>query len=92
VGLRPPGAQGVLQPDDHQYLGRRGLVIGSIELISVLADRFDITTGPLAAIANINLDYAGYAIAGLFVVSWLVALPIWRFGRIEERWSSDLAG
>jgi high-affinity nickel-transport protein len=68
------------------------LVIGTIELIGVLADRFDITHGPLAAIANINLDYAGYAIVGLFVLSWLVALAIWRFGRIEEKWTSDLAG
>jgi high-affinity nickel-transport protein len=68
------------------------LVIGTIELISVVADRFDITTGPVAAIAHIDLDYAGYAIVGLFVLSWLVALAVWRFGRIEERWSSHLAG
>ncbi len=50
------------------------LVIGTIELISVFADRFSITSGPLATIANIHLDYAGYAIVGLFVVSWLIAL------------------
>lgn len=68
------------------------LVIGTVELIGVLADRLDITTGPLAAIAGIDLDYAGYAIVGLFVLCWLVALAVWRFGRIEERWSSDLAG
>jgi high-affinity nickel-transport protein len=68
------------------------LVIGTVELIGVLADRLGITTGPLAAIAGIDLDYAGYAIVGLFVLCWLVALAVWRFGRIEERWSSDLAG
>ena len=67
------------------------LVIGTIELVSVFADRFSITSGPVAGIANINLDYAGYGIVGLFVGSWLVALAIWRFGRIEERWSADLA-
>ena len=67
------------------------LVIGTIELISVFADRFSITSGPLATIANVDLDYAGYAIVGLFVVSWLVALGVWRFGRIEERWSAGLA-
>jgi hypothetical protein len=32
----------------------------------------------------------GYGIVGLFVVSWLAALAVWRFGRIEEKWSSDL--
>jgi high-affinity nickel-transport protein len=65
------------------------LVIGSIELIGVLADRLDITSGPLASIANINLDYAGYAIVGLFVVAWALAIAIWHFGNIEERWSPD---
>jgi high-affinity nickel-transport protein len=67
------------------------LVIGTIELIGVLADRLSITTGPLASIAGINLDYAGYAIVGLFVLAWVIALSVWHFGRIEERWSADLS-
>jgi nickel/cobalt transporter (NiCoT) family protein len=67
------------------------LVIGTIELLGVLADRLAITGGPLAAIANVNLDYAGYAIVGLFVLTWVVALSVWHFGRIEERWSADLS-
>ena len=66
------------------------LVIGTIELVGVLVERFSLHSGPLAAIADINLDYAGYAIVGLFVVSWVVAGSVWRFGRIEERWSGDL--
>ena len=67
------------------------LIIGTIELIGVLADQADITTGPIGWIADIPLDYAGYAIVGLFFLSWIVALAIWRFGRIEEKWSADLA-
>jgi high-affinity nickel-transport protein len=66
------------------------LVIGSIELIGVLADQAKITSGPIAMIADIPLDYAGYAIVALFVLSWLVALAVWRFGRIEEKWTADL--
>jgi nickel/cobalt transporter (NiCoT) family protein len=66
------------------------LIIGTVELLGVLANRADITTGPLAAVANIPLDYAGYGIVGLFVVSWLVAVAVWRFGRIEEKWSAHL--
>jgi high-affinity nickel-transport protein len=68
------------------------LIIGTIELIGVFADEAHITTGPIAAVASIPLDYAGYGIVGLFVLAWVVALGVWRFGRIEERWSSDLAG
>jgi len=66
------------------------LVIGTIELVGVVADRLSITHGPIAAIASIPLDYAGYGIVGLFVVAWLLALVVWRYGRIEERWSADL--
>ncbi len=64
------------------------LVIGTIELVGVLADRFTIDAGPLAWIAAINLDYAGYAIVGLFVLAWAAALAIWHFGHIEQRWSA----
>jgi high-affinity nickel-transport protein len=67
------------------------LIIGTVELIGVLADQADITTGPLAAIAGIPLDYAGYGIVGLFVLAWIVAIAVWRFGRIEQRWSAGLA-
>ena len=66
------------------------LIIGTIELIGVVADQAHITSGPLAAIASIPLDYAGYGIVVLFVLAWGIALAVWRFGRIEERWSSDL--
>jgi high-affinity nickel-transport protein len=68
------------------------LVIGTIELVGVFADRLDITTGPLAAIAAIPLDYVGYGIVVLFVLTWVVAIAIWKGLRIEERWSADLAG
>ncbi|MGN6161780.1 MAG: HoxN/HupN/NixA family nickel/cobalt transporter [Marmoricola sp.] len=67
------------------------LVIGTIELVGVAATHFNITTGPVAAIANINLDYAGYGIVALFVAVWGIALVVWRLGRIEERWSAKLS-
>jgi high-affinity nickel-transport protein len=66
------------------------LIIGTIELIGVLADQANITSGPLAAIAEIKLDYAGYAIVALFVLSWAVALAVWHFGKIEDKWSQNL--
>jgi len=68
------------------------LIIGSIELIGVLADQADITSGPIAMIADIPLDYAGYGIVAVFFGAWLIALAVWRYGRIEEKWSAGLAG
>jgi high-affinity nickel-transport protein len=67
------------------------LVIGTIELVGVLTDQAGIHSGPLAAIADIPLDYAGYGIVALFVLAWLVAVSVWKFGRIEEKWSTRLA-
>ena len=66
------------------------LIIGTIELISILTEKTGITTGPLAAIANVNLDLVGYAIVALFVIAWVVAVIVWKYGRIEERWSAGL--
>ena len=63
------------------------LVIGVIQLVSVLGDRLDITSGPLAWVGGIDLTSIGFWIVGLFVTTWLVSLAIWRWGRIEERWA-----
>ena len=67
------------------------MIIGTVELLGVLADQAKISTGPIAAIAGVDLDYAGYGIVALFVLAWLAAALVWRFGRIEERWSAKLA-
>ena len=32
----------------------------------------------------------GYAVVGIFVVTWLVSVVIWKVRRIEERWSASL--
>jgi nickel/cobalt transporter (NiCoT) family protein len=66
------------------------LIIGTIELISVLTGKLGIDSGPLAWIANLDLNYVGFAIVGLFVVAWILALAIWRLARIEERWTARL--
>ena len=38
--------------------------------------------------ANFNINTAGFVIVGIFVVTWVVALSIWRFGHVEERWDA----
>jgi high-affinity nickel-transport protein len=35
-----------------------------------------------------NINKAGFVIVGVFVVTWVVALAIWRFGRVEEKWEA----
>jgi nickel/cobalt transporter (NiCoT) family protein len=66
------------------------LVIGGVELVSILAEKLSITSGPLAWVAGLDLNMVGYAIVAMFVLTWVVALAVWRFGRIEEKWSMDM--
>ena len=66
------------------------LGIGVIELISILTDKAGIVTGPLATVGALDLENIGYLIVGLFVVTWAIAIAVWKFGRVEERWSQNL--
>lgn len=57
------------------------LVIGTIELVSVLADKSSASAGPMRVIAAIPLDHAGFVIVGLFLLSWLGAAAAWKWAR-----------
>jgi high-affinity nickel-transport protein len=67
------------------------LIIGTIELVSILTDKLDITSGPLAAIGGLDLNYVGFVIVGMFAGTWIIALLVWRYARIEEKWTARLA-
>ncbi len=66
------------------------LFIGTVELAGVLAAEFHLQTGVLAWIANFNINQAGFIIVALFVVTWTIALAVWRLGHIEEKWSTRI--
>src|SRR5439155_15083584 len=62
------------------------LLVGSIELLSVATSELGLTGGAWAWVAGVGLNTVGYLIVGLFVLTWALALVVWRFGRIDERW------
>ena len=66
------------------------LLIGTIELMSVLADRLSLTGMPWDLVSNLDLNLVGYAIVGLFLLTWGIALAVWHLGDIERKWSGDL--
>jgi len=39
-------------------------------------------------LAGIDMVTLGFVIVGLFVLTWPLAVSIWHFGRIEERWTA----
>jgi high-affinity nickel-transport protein len=40
--------------------------------------------------ANFDINKAGFVIVGMFVLTWIAALAIWRYAHIEEKWSARL--
>jgi high-affinity nickel-transport protein len=66
------------------------LVIGSVELLGLMSQQLNINGRFWTAVQNININTLGFVIVGLFVLTWLVALAIWRLARIEEKWSAGI--
>ena len=66
------------------------LIIGGIEVLGLLTDKLGIESGPLAWIGDLDLNIVGYAIVALFVLTWVIALAIWKYAHIEEKWSSSV--
>jgi high-affinity nickel-transport protein len=66
------------------------LVIGSVELLGLLSQQLNITGRFWTDMQNADINTLGFIIVGLFVVTWAVALTIWRFGNIEEKWAAGL--
>jgi high-affinity nickel-transport protein len=65
--------------------------IGTIELLSVLQSQLQLRGGIWTFAGGFNINHAGFFIVGVFVATWLVALSVWRFGRIESRWEQRAA-
>jgi nickel/cobalt transporter (NiCoT) family protein len=65
--------------------------IGAVELLGLLAQNSSLN-GPLwTFLENFNINTAGFFIVGVFVVTWAVALAVWHFGRIEQKWETGPA-
>ena len=70
----------LLQPHDHRALRRRRA-----------RDRHDraARSSPSARPQRTSTSGRplGYVVAGLFALTWAVAVAVWRLGRIEQRWA-----
>jgi nickel/cobalt transporter (NiCoT) family protein len=49
------------------------------------------TSGFWGFMYRFNINTAGFVIVGMFVLTWVGAVLVWRYGRIEEKWSARLA-
>ncbi|WP_246541106.1 HoxN/HupN/NixA family nickel/cobalt transporter [Mycobacterium spongiae] len=63
------------------------LLIGSVELLGLFADQLGWRGTFWDWLGGLNLNVVGFIVVGMFVLTWVLALLIWRYGRIEERWA-----
>jgi len=62
------------------------LFIGTIEIVGLVAQETNLSGGFWTFLEGFNINRAGFIIVGIFVVTWVVALLVWRFGNIESKW------
>jgi high-affinity nickel-transport protein len=64
--------------------------IGSIEVLGLLPVEMHWHGRFWVDMEGFNINTAGYFIVGLFILTWAVAVAVWRYGHVEEKWSGKL--
>ena len=62
-----------------------------VELLGLLAQDANLNGSVWSFLENFNINTAGFVIVAVFVVTWLIALAVWHFGRIEQKWEAGTA-
>ncbi len=65
--------------------------IGSIEILGLIGQQAHLTGDFWDFMAGFDINKAGFVIVAVFVLTWAVALAIWRFGQIEAKWDAGMA-
>lgn len=60
--------------------------IGGLQIAQVIAGQLNLSGGFWNYANSFNLNSAGYLIVGAFVIVLAIALSLWRYGNIEQRW------
>ncbi|UOB15103.1 HoxN/HupN/NixA family nickel/cobalt transporter [Streptomyces sp. HP-A2021] len=67
------------------------LLIGTVELLGLLVEQLGLHGPFWNWVSGLDLNVLGYVVVALFVATWVVALLVWRLGRIEDKWTGGLA-
>jgi high-affinity nickel-transport protein len=65
--------------------------IGTVEILGLIGGEYNLTGGFWSFMADFNINTAGFVIVGIFVLTWVAALAIWHFGKIEQKWDTRQA-
>jgi high-affinity nickel-transport protein len=64
--------------------------VGTIEVLGLLPTELHLHGRFWDDMAGFNINTAGFVIVGMFVLTWAAAFAVWRYGRVEEKWSAQL--
>jgi high-affinity nickel-transport protein len=62
--------------------------VGAVEVLGLIAQQTHLSGGFWGFMQGFNINTAGFVIVGMFVLTWVIALAIWHFGRIEQKWEA----
>jgi high-affinity nickel-transport protein len=65
------------------------MLIGGIELLSVVQSELSLSGRFWSWVAGVDLNKIGFGIVALFALTWAVALAVWKYGRLEDRWRPE---
>jgi nickel/cobalt transporter (NiCoT) family protein len=64
--------------------------IGTVEVLGLVGQQAHLSGGFWDFMTAFDINKAGFVIAGVFVITWMAALAVWRFGQIEEKWDAAM--
>jgi nickel/cobalt transporter (NiCoT) family protein len=64
--------------------------IGTVEVLGLVGQQAHLSGGFWDFMTAFDINKAGFVIAGVFVITWVAALAVWRFGQIEEKWDAAM--
>ena len=63
--------------------------IGAVELLGLLAQDTSLNGSFWTFLETFNINTAGLFVVGVFLLTWIVAMCVWHFGRIEQKWENS---
>ena len=62
--------------------------IGTVEILGLIEQECQLGGGFWRFMGNFDINKAGFVVVGVFVLTWAVALAVWHFGKIEQKWDT----